>query len=255
MIFRDGLVKLLGRKVRPEDVGEIKFAVSALPEEEIGDAHLPARPDQQLRVRDAGGIEIAAEGALVDLLRCLAVLYVRGIAHRGTDDLVPAAVVETDIGLEAVVARGDLVGLFHELPQLRGKPLDIAEHLHADVVALHRVDGLAQVLLQKAHDGLDLVGRALPVLGGEGVDRQILHADILAVGRDLAEILRPDGVPRRAGKTAASGPAAVAVQNNGNMAGRSDFFRSPRPADIVLSHQISVSSLSLRSVILSISLM
>ncbi len=254
MVFRDRLVKLLRREVRPEHVGEIKLAVSALPQQKVGDALLPAGADQQLRVGDAGGIEIAPELGFADLLRRFAVPEVGGIAHRGTDDLVPAAVVETDIGLEALIARRDLVGLGHELAQLLRQTRDVAEDLHLDVVALHRVDGLVEIFPQQTHDRFDLVLGALPVLGGEGVDREVLHADVPAVGRDLAEVFRAHGVARRAGQAAALGPAAVAVENDRDMAGRSGLFRSPR-RDVLLSHQISLSSLSLRSVILSISLM
>src|SRR5947207_3746726 len=43
------------------------LAVGDLPEEEVGDAHLAARADQQIRVRQAGGAEARSQRLLVDL--------------------------------------------------------------------------------------------------------------------------------------------------------------------------------------------
>ena len=54
-----------------------------------------------------------------------------------------------------------------------------------------------QIPLQKAHDGTHLFGGALPVLRGEGVDREVFDTNILAIGGNAAECLRarPCGLP------------------------------------------------------------
>ena len=50
----------------------------------------------------------------------------------------------------------------------------LAENFQADMVALHGVDGLVKIRFKKAHDGRDLVFRALPVFGRKRVDGEIL---------------------------------------------------------------------------------
>ena len=93
------------------------------------------------------------------------------------------------------------------------------------MVPLHGVHRLQKVLFQKGHDGGDLRLGPLPVLRGEGVDRQVLHADVLAVGGDAAEGLRPCLVAGGAGKALPCGPAAVAVHDDGDMPGQTGEVR------------------------------
>src|SRR5260221_6527634 len=63
---------------RPEDVGKIELAVSALPKEETRKANLAARPDDEIGVRQVGGVEIAADRLRRDqcdrLVECVALL-------------------------------------------------------------------------------------------------------------------------------------------------------------------------------------
>ena len=92
------------------------------------------------------------------------------------------------------------------------------------MVGLHLVDGLVQIFFKQAHDGLHLVRRALPVFRGEGVDRQILHADGLTVGRAAAEGLAAGRVTGSARKAALLCPAAIAVHNDGDVARRRKGF-------------------------------
>ena len=65
---------------------------------------------------------------------------------------------------------------------------------------------------------MNLIVRALPVLGGKGVEREILDADVFAVIGDFAHGLGADGVAGGAGQAALFRPAAVAVENDGNVA-------------------------------------
>ena len=121
------------------------------------------------------------------------------------------------------------------------------EKVQPDVIALHSVHGFQQILLQKRHDSGDLCLRALPVFRGKGVDRQVLDADVLAVGGDPAEGLRPRLMSRGAWQPPLGGPAAIAVHNNRNMARWAGS--PPRRMQRVscLAHQISISSFSLRA--------
>ena len=52
------LVKLLLAEVGPEHVGEVKFGVRNLPQQEVADPHLAARAYQELGVGDLGCVEM-----------------------------------------------------------------------------------------------------------------------------------------------------------------------------------------------------
>ena len=145
---------------------------------------------------------------------------VLGIGPGRPDNLVPAAVVEADVYLTALIVPGNLPCPLAQLPQLRGQRGQITEKLHFHPVPLHLPDGLQQVLFQKPHDGRHLRRRPLPVLGGKGVDGEVVDADVLAVGGDDAEGLRPGGVAGGAGKALPCGPAAVAVHDDGDVPGQ-----------------------------------
>src|SRR5271155_455127 len=48
-------------KGRPQDIGEIKFAVRTLPQKKAGEADFAAGADDQIGVRNAGGVEMGAD--------------------------------------------------------------------------------------------------------------------------------------------------------------------------------------------------
>src|SRR5260370_35124 len=60
---------------RPQHVAEVELAVGALPEEEPREADLAARPDDEIGVREIGGVEVARDrvgrDALDELLQVL----------------------------------------------------------------------------------------------------------------------------------------------------------------------------------------
>ena len=145
---------------------------------------------------------------------------VPGKVPGGPQDLVPSAVVQADVHLAALVVLGDLPGALYQLPQLRRQGGQVPEELHLHPVPLHLADGLQQILFQQTHDGGDLLRRALPVLGGEGIHGEIVQTDLLAIGGDAAEGLCPGGVTGGAGQPPALGPPAVAVHDDGDVPGQ-----------------------------------
>src|SRR5207253_1227756 len=76
-------------EVRPELVDEDKLCVRELPEQEVRDAKLATRPDQQVRVGQLRGVEVRREHVLVDLTRLDAAL---DEPARCLHELGPAAV-------------------------------------------------------------------------------------------------------------------------------------------------------------------
>src|SRR5215475_442572 len=56
-------------EVGPERVEEHQFRVGGLPEQEVRQALLAGRPDEQIHIRNTGFVQVAGEKAFVDLVR------------------------------------------------------------------------------------------------------------------------------------------------------------------------------------------
>src|SRR5437867_13246031 len=62
LLVRDNRVEQIApAEIGPQRLGDPNLGVGDLPEEEVADAHLAARADQQIRIRLAGGVEELAE--------------------------------------------------------------------------------------------------------------------------------------------------------------------------------------------------
>ena len=115
--------------------------------------------------------------------------------------------------------------------QLRRDGAQIAQKAQADLVALHAVDCLEHVLLQQTHDRGNLVGGALPVLRGKGVDRQVLaRRDPCSSVAILRNVSAPTLCPAVRGRPALLRPTTVAVHNNSDVAGKAAHVHLPRLA-------------------------
>src|SRR6185369_1154894 len=66
--MRDGVQELALPEIRPERVGHVDLGVSDLPQQEIADAHLPARPDEQIGIGDPRRSEMGRDELLIDVL-------------------------------------------------------------------------------------------------------------------------------------------------------------------------------------------
>src|SRR5947209_13127582 len=62
------LVQLSRVEIGPQNIGNVEFRIGNLPQEKVADAVLTARPDEQIRVREVGAVEVTADRGLVDVL-------------------------------------------------------------------------------------------------------------------------------------------------------------------------------------------
>ena len=133
--------------------------------------------------------------------------------------LGPTAVVHAHDEVEGLAVRGCPVGLLQRvddaLPQLG--PAPAPPHVHAPLGEL--VGAPREYVGGVVHDERDLGGRALPILGGEGVDAQVTHARVDRAGNRIHEGILPRPMPLGAGQAAAVGPASVAVHDEGDVRG------------------------------------
>src|SRR6266404_9353778 len=61
LIIEDGPEQLRAVEIRPESLGDVQLRVSNLPQEEVADAHLARRTNQQIRVGRIRGSEAGCE--------------------------------------------------------------------------------------------------------------------------------------------------------------------------------------------------
>src|SRR5690348_2470087 len=90
--------------VGPKSVGEIKFRVGDLPEQEIADAMFAAGADEKINGREVGEAEERREGGFVHRIhRQFASLDRQRRLARGLRDIPAAAVVDADVQYQSLV--------------------------------------------------------------------------------------------------------------------------------------------------------
>jgi aminoglycoside phosphotransferase len=118
------------------------------------------------------------------------------------------------------VVLGELDRLVHAAQQALGHPpVAPADEAHAHAPLVQLVAAAHQQRLVEAHEVADLVGRALPVLGGEGVDGEPLDAEVERALDRVEQRLLAGGVALGALQPAFAGPPAVAVHDDGDVVG------------------------------------
>src|SRR6184192_1998165 len=165
LIGEDRFEQMAAAKVGPQRFGDPDLGIRDLPQQEIADAHLAARPDQQIRIGLSRGVEEFAELPLVQIVRADAG---RDDASGGVDDLRAAAVVQRDVEQHPRVRFG-LANADFELVAHVGRQLVAAtDHLEPDVVLEERSELELQIALQQRHQRVDLGAGTFPVLDREG---------------------------------------------------------------------------------------
>src|SRR3990172_5948005 len=192
LVVEDGLVELAPAEVGPEHRRHEELGVRELPEEEIGDPLLAGGPDQEVGVGAVAREELAAEGALVDLVAGepagggREALQLAEHAHLLSLPLelvrLPLDVLLQERHQRRNLARGPLPVLLREgeerehlEPHLEGPFHHLAHRLHpAPVPQGARQPALARPASVAIHDDGDVARRR-------------------AVGADLAEEIARDG--------------------------------------------------------------
>ena len=165
-------------------------------------------------------VKVRADGFLRDVLRLnFAVFHLLRDRADGVLDLVAAAVVDAERRGRGIRAESvcDLVHLCDLCADILRQHAQITQNAHCNAALEHGLRRLLQIGAEQVHQRVDFVLRPLPVFGRERIDGKILHADVLAVGRNRAEGLRADLVACLARQTALFRPPAVAVHDDRDM--------------------------------------
>ena len=138
---------------------------------------------------------------------------------RGASDVPAPAVRDGDDQRHARDCRRCSVsGCLHALAQRRRQLLQVADEAQADAVLVQLVDFVVERLEEAAHQHRDLFLRPLPVLAREREQRQHLDAAARAVLDDLLDGAHAHAMTGRTRQRARSGPAAVAVHDDRDVA-------------------------------------
>jgi hypothetical protein len=135
-------------------------------------------------------------------------------------DLGPRAVVEGKDHGHVGVADSQVLGSPDLSAQAVRHPgiLAVAEKAHPHPQFVQLVAPPGEQILLEAHEELDLLGGAVPVLGGEGEDREPLDPQAEGAVDHVEQRLLAGGVAGGAGQAAGGGPATVAVHDDGDVA-------------------------------------
>src|SRR5262245_4152164 len=93
----EGLQVFARAEIRPERLGNVELRVRCLPQEEVAEPHLAARPDEEVGIRDAPRPEVAGHRRGRDLLGLeLAAAHAARDRPRGARDLLARAVAHRE---------------------------------------------------------------------------------------------------------------------------------------------------------------
>src|SRR5829696_215418 len=116
------------------------------------------------RVRD---VEVPGAGHLVDSLRRETIGEdPAGCVH----DLRPAPVVERDVDVEPLIARGEILGLLHSFEHRGWQVLPSAQETEPGPALVQLRNLLTGRVQEELHEGLYLPLRASPVLARESIE-------------------------------------------------------------------------------------
>ena len=156
---------------------------------------------------------------------------------RGPRDLFPAAVADGQDDRHAGVPLGRLDGRPEPLADRRRQAAEAPHREQTDLMLHHLAELAGEITAEKRHQPIHLPRRPRPVLGREGVEREVGDAELAARLHDRPHRLLPCPVTVEARQATLLGPAAVAIHDDGDV---------PRKLGrIALHHQTAMISSSL----------
>ncbi|SPE56269.1 hypothetical protein SBV1_2320021 [Verrucomicrobia bacterium] len=220
VVFFQGGIELGFAEVRPERGGDHQLGVRNLPEEEVADSHLTAGADEHVRVRKVSRVEMLAKNFLGDVRGVeFAVADLLSEAAHGVHNFGASPIAERHDQSEPIIfsERGD--GLLEMLLDEFGQPVNLADDFEPDIVFV-QLGGLGlEIMDQVLHEGIDLVFRPVPVFDGKGVKGKVLDGQLAGSANDDAGGFSAGAMALDPGEVPLPGPAAIAIHDDGNVAG------------------------------------
>ena len=198
-------------EVGPVPIAAVQLCVGGLPQQEVGNAHVAAGADEQVRVRGATSREVARHRLLSDLGGAHLVLH-HALDRR--QDVIAPAVAEADVQRHALVLLRQRNRVRNLLLQPLRQRLHVPEHAQLDAVLVQVVGLALDEVAQQPDQQPHFLFRPVPVLGTECVEREVLHAVVGEPLDDATDVLCACPVAGRARQPSLRRPAPVAIHDH-----------------------------------------
>ena len=216
----DRLPQVTAVEVRPQRVEEDHLGIGRLPEQEVRGPLLPRGPDEEVDVGHPRLGQVAGDGPLIDPVGVDPPRPgVLGDPHDRVGDLGPPAIVDAEVEGQAGVVLGEFLRDLEFVDDAAPEPRTPAHPAHPHAPRVELIPAAADDVAVEPHEEADLLGRAPPVLRGEGVGGQMRDAQLDGTGDDVEQRRLAGLVALRPGQAALVGPAPVAVHDDRHVPG------------------------------------
>jgi len=211
--FSQHFAQVFGREIRPAFGEEEKLGEGALPEQKIREALLAAGADQQVHVGGAATLDLGEHAAERFAREVRDFVEFAG----GLKDGVAGGIINGQPQMELFAVGGERLGIGDVFTQRRGQAVASPDNAQPNAF-IEAVGGFGdKIFLKNLQDGRDLGGRALPVCGREGEEGEGVNPQVRRAADDAAGGFGSSAVAGRAWQGAGSGPAAIAVADDGDV--------------------------------------
>jgi hypothetical protein len=218
LIIDERLEEFPAPEIRPQDRRDPDLGIGDLPEQKIGDPELPARPDEQVGIRNSRRIQVSRKTGFVQTIR-IDSRVLQDFFH-GTDNLGPAAVIDGQNDSQTVMGASHCFYSFKLSLDSLGNSLSLADDNKPDLVFYHLFILFLEVFLEQPPEQGDLSLRPFPILLGKGVKSQEADAQTGTGFDNLLNGFRAGPVPLDPRLPALFRPAAIPVHDNGDVPGK-----------------------------------
>ena len=158
--------RLGAAEIGPQSFGDVQLGIGDLPQQEIADTHFARGSDEEVKIRESGGVESRCDGLFVDVQASQTALKARVINDgvHGIHQLGAAAVVNGDVQAHTAIARCNFDGVVQLLADLAPGELIHAAHAGESNAVAQQIRKLTgAVKAQRSPKHVHFGARPLPV--------------------------------------------------------------------------------------------
>jgi len=186
VVVSQGTQELIFIEIRPVGFAGVQHGASALPEQEIRQAHLSRRAYDEIRMGLTGRIEVLLDEVFTDVVRRS--FLTQNLAD-GVRDFRTTAVVEGDVEDHIPVVTGEFDRFADVAPCGRRQSIQRSQVPQLDAFFVQFRKLAFQKGIDERDQAFDLLLRSPPILGGKSVDGHVTNSVFPNGTDDAAQIL------------------------------------------------------------------